>query len=435
MNARDKHYQSALEAWRAGKETRAIVTPFAFKLAPELIGMPLARPWRRGIAMLLDLTLVALLSSVPSIWIALMAAIATWMVSKRHEQVVSAWARRWLRIVSSLVIFVAVLELASPLLEDDTDDNSDTSPTISQLQQLSHTAAMVIIASKLDGCGNKFCVEKKLPLMKEQLDAVYADKPGTRRELVGSLFDDMAFLSAEQRQQYVAQLMQGVDPQAVDAATAKEVPPTAETTPEPERSSLEIALKLHLVDDEPEQTSDPAPKAETAAAEPTSGSTTAPASAVANPVSNLDQLSAACEAAEQAVKEKAQASAQHSVIEWAKGIIADLGLGLSWGALYFTLFTALLRGQTPGKKLLGMRVVRLNGEPLTLWGAFGRYGGYGAGVTTGLLGFLQIYWDNNRQCIQDKIGETVVVMNAELAHLPPATAVSEVAEDSTQPNS
>nr|WP_244859282.1 hypothetical protein [Shewanella dokdonensis] len=49
-------------------------------------------------------------------------------------------------------------------------------------------------------------------------------------------------------------------------------------------------------------------------------------------------------------------------------------------------------------------------------GAFGRYGGYGAGVTTGLLGFLQIYWDSNRQCIQDKIGETVVVMNAELTH-------------------
>jgi uncharacterized RDD family membrane protein YckC len=84
--------------------------------------------------------------------------------------------------------------------------------------------------------------------------------------------------------------------------------------------------------------------------------------------------------------------------------------------LYFTLFTALLRGQTPAKKLLGIRVVRLSGEPLTLWGAFGRYGGYGAGIATGLLGFLQIYWDSNRQCIQDKIGETVVVMNAELTH-------------------
>ncbi|MCH1920297.1 RDD family protein [Shewanella sp. A3A] len=409
MKAQDKHYQSALEAWRAGKETRAIVTPFAFKLAPELVGMPLARPWRRALAMMLDLTLVAVLSGAPSHWVALLAAVATWILSKRHEQVVSAWARRWLRIVSSLVIFVVVLQLANPLLDDDTDDSGDTSPTISQLQQLSHTAAMVIIASKLDGCHHSSCVEQKLPLMKEQLDAVYADKPGTRRELVGSLFDKMAFLSTEQRQQYVAQLMAGVDPQAVDgastaassAASKQAVPVSSVTKPSA------IAT--------PTDANDTEPKANTLT------------QAVA-------PLSAASEIASKAEHDEEQASVQHSIIEWAKGIIADLGLGLSWGALYFTLFTALMRGQTPGKKLLGMRVVRLNGEPLTLWGAFGRYGGYGAGVTTGLLGFLQIYWDNNRQCIQDKIGETVVVMNAELAQLSPATAVSDVVEDSVPTN-
>ena len=39
----------------------------------------------------------------------------------------------------------------------------------------------------------------------------------------------------------------------------------------------------------------------------------------------------------------------------------------------------------------------------------GRYGGYGAGLATGLMGFLQIYWDPNRQAIQDKISETLVV--------------------------
>ncbi|MCH1926655.1 RDD family protein [Shewanella sp. C32] len=412
MKAQDKHYQSALEAWRAGKETRAIVTPFAFKLAPELVGMPLARPWRRALAMMLDLTLVAFLSSVPSIWIALMAAIATWVVSKRHEQVVSAWARRWLRIVSSLVIFVVVLELASPLLDDATEDNSDTSPTISQLQQLSHTAAMVIIASKLDDCHHSSCVEQKLPLMKEQLDAVYADKPGTRRELVGSLFDKMAFLSTEQRQQYVAQLMAGVDPQAVDGASA-----SAAASPQASQQASPVSSVT-----EPSAIVTPTDANDSELNANTLTQAVAP-------------LSSASEMASTTEHNEEQASVQHSIIEWAKGIIADLGLGLSWGALYFTLFTALMRGQTPGKKLLGMRVVRLTGEPLTLWGAFGRYGGYGAGVTTGLLGFLQIYWDNNRQCIQDKIGETVVVMNAELAQLSPATAVSDVVEHSAATNS
>jgi hypothetical protein len=54
-------------------------------------------------------------------------------------------------------------------------------------------------------------------------------------------------------------------------------------------------------------------------------------------------------------------------------------------------------------------VVALSGEPLGLLDCFGRYGGYGAGFATGLLGFLQIYWDPNRQAIQDKISATVVI--------------------------
>ncbi|ATC93092.1 hypothetical protein PTUN_a0278 [Pseudoalteromonas tunicata] len=99
----------------------------------------------------------------------------------------------------------------------------------------------------------------------------------------------------------------------------------------------------------------------------------------------------------------------YSLIEWAKGILSDLGLGFGWAAVYFTLFPLLWRGQTPGKKLLNIRVVSLSGEYLSLWEAFGRYGGYGAGFATGLLGFLQIYWDPNRQAIQDKISATVVI--------------------------
>ena len=45
-------------------------------------------------------------------------------------------------------------------------------------------------------------------------------------------------------------------------------------------------------------------------------------------------------------------------------------------------------------------------------GGFGRYGGYGAGFATGLLGFLQVYWDPNRQAIQDKISATVVIQGS-----------------------
>ncbi len=100
---------------------------------------------------------------------------------------------------------------------------------------------------------------------------------------------------------------------------------------------------------------------------------------------------------------------QYSLIGWIKGIAADLGLSFGFAAIYFTLFTAYWQGQTLGKQLLGIRVVRLDGNRLTWWDAFGRYGGYGAGLATGLLGFCQVFWDANRMAIQDKIAETVVI--------------------------
>ena len=96
-------------------------------------------------------------------------------------------------------------------------------------------------------------------------------------------------------------------------------------------------------------------------------------------------------------------------MEWLKGIIEDLGLGFGWAAFYFTVFTAVWHGQTPGKKALGIRVFQLDGTPLSMWDSFGRYGGYGAGLATGLLGFIQVFWNANRQAIQDQISATVVI--------------------------
>ncbi|WMN59683.1 RDD family protein [Pseudoalteromonas xiamenensis] len=98
-----------------------------------------------------------------------------------------------------------------------------------------------------------------------------------------------------------------------------------------------------------------------------------------------------------------------SILDYGRDLIEDLGFGFGWAAAYFSLFTLLWDGQTPGKRLLGISVVNLNGKALSLMDTFGRYGGYGAGFATGLMGFFQIYWDPNRQAIQDKISNTVVV--------------------------
>jgi uncharacterized RDD family membrane protein YckC len=90
-------------------------------------------------------------------------------------------------------------------------------------------------------------------------------------------------------------------------------------------------------------------------------------------------------------------------------MIDELGLGLGWFGFYFIVLTVLGRGQTPGKRLLGIRVIRLDAAPIGWWIALERFGGYAASFFSGLLGFAQLLWDRNRQALHDKATGTVVV--------------------------
>jgi uncharacterized RDD family membrane protein YckC len=78
-------------------------------------------------------------------------------------------------------------------------------------------------------------------------------------------------------------------------------------------------------------------------------------------------------------------------------------------ALYFTLFTAGRRGSTPGKRLLGTEVVKLDGRPLTVWESFERFGGYLVSVGTLGIGLLDLWRDPNRRLAHDRLANTVVV--------------------------
>ena len=104
-----------------------------------------------------------------------------------------------------------------------------------------------------------------------------------------------------------------------------------------------------------------------------------------------------------------EARAPRGFRDFLGGIFDDLGLGFGWAAVYFTGFLSMMRGQTPGKRFAGIRVIRLDGKPLGWWISFERFGGYAASFSVGLLGFIQILWDRNRQGLHDKACETVVV--------------------------
>lgn len=77
--------------------------------------------------------------------------------------------------------------------------------------------------------------------------------------------------------------------------------------------------------------------------------------------------------------------------------------------VYFTLFTWQWEGITPGKRLAGIRVVRLNGQPISFRGSLERATGYTASASLLGFGFFQYFWDRNCQTTHDKITETIVI--------------------------
>lgn len=87
----------------------------------------------------------------------------------------------------------------------------------------------------------------------------------------------------------------------------------------------------------------------------------------------------------------------------------DFGIGYGWALAYFSLLPSWWRGQTLGKRLMGLRVVEITGKPMATMLNLKRFGGYLAGMATGGLGLLQLLWDPNRQALQDKAAHTVVV--------------------------
>lgn len=78
--------------------------------------------------------------------------------------------------------------------------------------------------------------------------------------------------------------------------------------------------------------------------------------------------------------------------------------------LYFIVSWAR-SGQTIGKALTGMRVVRADGYPLGYGKAFLRYVGYIISALVFSLGFLWIGFDSRRQGWHDKIAGTLVTLS------------------------
>lgn len=76
--------------------------------------------------------------------------------------------------------------------------------------------------------------------------------------------------------------------------------------------------------------------------------------------------------------------------------------------VYFLFFWALL-GYTPGKLLLGLKIVRRDGRKLSLGRSFLRFFCYWISAFPLFLGFIWIIFDRRRQGWHDKLAGTQVI--------------------------
>jgi uncharacterized RDD family membrane protein YckC len=103
-------------------------------------------------------------------------------------------------------------------------------------------------------------------------------------------------------------------------------------------------------------------------------------------------------------------------------------------ALYFTLCHASRRGQTLGKRLLGIRVVQLGGERLSLFESFERAAAYLEIPATLGLSLVSLWRDPNRRLPHDRIVHTAVFRVERPAAAPPKKAPAAQAEgDAEEP--
>lgn len=391
-----------------GIDPRKTISPEKFSVAPHLVGLPLASPSRRLAAILLDLLLVAILANVGGkvLFAGLMGLSFFWFAGRKLGKggtFFSRGARAALRGFGALMLFVVAIALfnrAKNSVGEEEEGDSNAPPAT---QNASATGPQI------NGAGSALTAIR----MASNLVAV-ENAPDSARafDAARSAVRQMRRLGMTDRQirEALSDAAGERDLKPYAAAAFRSVMP-AESEEDAEDAALSpdslASLYVSAVRDDD--------STRAGILRPRLGSAFARDS-----LDGLRQRAAELETANRELDKKVKEEESRGLLATLLGFFNDLGIGFGWTGLYFTAFTALWRGQTPGKKLFGIQVLRLDGLPITLWASFERFGGYAAGLFTGLMGYLQVYWDRNRQAIQDKISETVVIRRLPGVEIPVA---------------
>ena len=112
-----------------------------------------------------------------------------------------------------------------------------------------------------------------------------------------------------------------------------------------------------------------------------------------------------------------------SIPDWLEvAAAAILGfLWVIWSLGYFVFFWSTT-GQTPGNRVMGIRVLDAHGRgPLKPRRSALRFGGLCLAALPLFAGFLMMLWDDRARCFQDRLARTVVIYTE--AGEPPKSAV------------
>ena len=343
------------------KDPKQIVTPFAFSVHQDLLGLPLASPKRRLAAFLLDLLIASVLSSLGTFLLATAVTIIFFWIAVRTKG--NIWWRNLIRYGAASFASIFVFALAFGLLGGG-DDLDNATVNINQNGKTIASPGMSSIDwTKLTK--ESLSVDYSDPEKAEEYWQDFAEELNTQFGTIGNkdeeslppeLFENETIGTIRS----LASAIQRNDSSAIDTLREALAP-------------LIASVEINTLDNR-----------------------------VSDLRSENNKLSEKNDQLEEEVNNP-------SFLRTLKATAEDFGLTIGWIGVYFVISLALFRGHTLGKKLLGLKVIRLNNKPIGIWYSFERFGGYAAGIATGLLGFAQIYWDANRQAVHDKIAGTVVI--------------------------
>jgi hypothetical protein len=381
------------------RDPRTIITPDAFEVSADLIGMPLALPRTRAMALLIDGIVIILITLMTKSFSLILGVVAAALFVragfKRTEVPGSVFGRAMRFSVGCLGVFIAIITASLWAVFGVNfgadDESSGLGPGFDVAAVGEQIAQGMNDAGIFDDLELADSPEEALVLATELVDAgesIGLSRGSMRPTLLGLAPDSASWADGWTR--VVDSLVADGDgspglsedssgfTDEIDAYTDREALHTYADLAENEdpdaqarRSLLEDRLRPLVA-----------------------GDTMA---ALEGRVTRLERELISGEQALSRSNSRVDDLENRGIRARILELADELGFGFGWAAVYLTVLLSWWKGQTIGKRLMGIRVVRLDGAPITWWVAFERAGGYAAGLFTGLLGFAQVWWDANRQ--------------------------------------